>query len=61
MQIVSLAGRTREKFIEEREKLLAQGATAPPIYTTQEENQDEDKRVYVNMEVFMQKKRNGDF
>ena len=61
MRVVTLEGRSTASFIEEREKLLSQGATSPPIFTTQEENQYEDKKVFINMSTFLKKKRNGDF
>lgn len=61
MKTITLAGRSTEAFIEEREKLLSQGAISPPVFTTQEEGRDEDVKVYVTMETFLKKKRHGDF
>ena len=48
-------------FIQERERLIAEGAIAPPIFSTQEEDRDEDKKVYITMEMFLKKKRHWDF
>lgn len=61
MKTITLAGKSTEAFIEEREKLLAQGATSPPVFSTQEEGRDEDSKVYVSMETFLRKKRHWDF
>ena len=63
MKVVTLAGRSTASFIEEREKLLAQGAASPPIYSTMENFIDSnlDKKVYVDMDTFLKKKRKGDF
>lgn len=62
MKVVTLEGRSMASFIEERNKLLSEGASSPPIYTTQADNVcDHDNKVYITMEQFLAKKRNWDF
>lgn len=63
MKVVTLRGLTENKFNEEREKLLSKGATSPPLFSTMENFIDSnlDKRIYVDMDTFLKKNRNGDF